>query len=72
MLQEHKFTKVLDKDLNVLSEIDHVFEPNKHYVVCRTLISKNLLGIEKQVNDNQNNADENTNFNEDPPKYFQS
>ena len=29
--------KVLGKDLNLLSDIDNVFEAKKHYVVCRSL-----------------------------------
>ena len=47
MLKNRDPYQVLGKDLNLLSQIDHLFEPNKHYVFCRYLYQKNSTGYKK-------------------------
>lgn len=51
--------QVLSKDFKFLSEIDHVFESTKHYVVWDTHYKKNPTSIRKQPHENQNNANQN-------------
>ena len=61
--------KVLGKYLNLLPEIDTVFDEKKHYVVCRSLYWTKLLPlIENEQNGNHANVDQNTDLNETPPK----
>ena len=59
---------MLGKHLNVLLEIENVFDAKKYYLVCRYLHQQKLLTIiQNEQNDNHTNVDENTDLNEPPP-----
>ena len=59
---------MLGKHLNLLLEIDNVFDAKKHYVGFRTLYFSQILPfIQNEQNDNHTNVDENTDLNEPPP-----
>ena len=59
---------MLGKHLNLLPEINNVFDAKKHYVVCRTLYRQKLMPlIENEPNNNHANVDQNTDLNEPPP-----
>ena len=60
---------MLGKHLNLLLEIDNVFDAKKHYVGFRTLYFSQILPfIQNEQNDNHTNVDENIDLNEPPPK----
>ena len=60
--------KVLGKHLNLLPEIDNVFDAKKHYIVFHQLYQQKVLPlIENEQNDNHANVDQNTDLNEPPP-----
>ena len=60
--------KVLGKHLNLLPEIDNVFDAKKHYIICHQLYRQKLLPcIENEQNDNHNIVGEDTDLNEPSP-----
>ena len=58
---------MLGEHLNLLPEINNVFDAEKKYQVCRYLYQKQLQPIIPKKNDNHTNVDENTDLNEPPP-----
>ena len=59
---------MLGKYLNLLPEINNVFDAEKKYQVCHQLFRQKLIHIiPNEINEIDTDIDENTDFNEPPP-----